>query len=316
MNIYSIQELVEATNSFLIPEYKIKIKNNSTKIEKQFKLESKIETSIKTDSLNSKIKIKPEIKDNMVNELYLYIKKKIKKNTLQLIIDDQVEIKNLKKTINSLKQFEKKLKNNHQVLNDNYELGLKNNETLKIDNELLEDKLNQVIRNSDQLKNENNELKIPLKEIKLNLEESLKKNRSFEIHNSELKNAISRFIVDNKKLRKNISLLENYKNSNSEDERNKIEFYQDENVRLSGDLLIEQKSNKNIKENLNNVVMEKEIISNKIKELSESLALKSNIVSSSFAKESVVDVKKDTNKLDNNEEKSLDEVVNRIFNKI
>ena len=313
MNIYSIEELVKATNSFLIPEPKNIIKKNNTKMETQFELESKLETINKVDSLNSKIEIKPEIKDNMVNELYLDIKKKIKKNTLKLIIDEQAEIKNLKKTINFLKKFEKKLKNNYQVLKNNYELGLKNNETLKIDNELLEEKQNQIIRNSDQLKNENNELKIPLKEIKLNLEESLKKNRSFEIHNNELKKTISRFIVDNKKLRENISLLENYKNSNSADEINKIKFYQDENVRLSSDLLIEQKNNKNIKENLNNIALEKEIISNKIKELSESLMLKSNIVSSSFVKESVADVQENINKSESTKEKNLDEVINKIF---
>ena len=313
MNIYSIKELVKATNSFLILEPKNIIKKNNTKMETQFELESKLETINKVDSLNSKIKIKPEIKDNMVNELYLDIKKKIKKNTLKLIIDEQAEIKNLKKTINFLKKFEKKLKNNYQVLKNNYELGLKNNETLKIDNDLLEEKQNQIIRNSDQLKNENNELKIPLKEIKLNLEESLEKNRSFEIHNNELKNTISRFIVDNKKLRENISLLENYKNSNSADEINKIKFYQDENVRLSSDLLIEQKNNKNIKENLNNIAIEKEIISNKIKELSESLALKSNIVSSSFVKESAADVQENIIKSDGTKEKDLDEVINKIF---
>ena len=313
MNIYSIKELVKATNSFLILEPKNIIKKNNTKMETQFELESKLEIINKVDSLNSKIKIKPEIKDNMVNELYLDIKKKIKKNTLKLIIDEQAEIKNLKKTINFLKKFEKKLKNNYQVLKNNYELGLKNNETLKIDNDLLEEKQNQIIRNSDQLKNENNELKIPLKEIKLNLEESLEKNRSFEIHNNELKNTISRFIVDNKKLRENISLLENYKNSNSADEINKIKFYQDENVRLSSDLLIEQKNNKNIKENLNNIAIEKEIISNKIKELSESLALKSNIVSSSFVKESAADVQENINKSDGTKEKDLDKVINKIF---
>ena len=212
-----------------------------------------------------------------------------------------------------MKNENNELKNNYQVLKNNYELGLKNNETLKIDNDLLEEKQNQIIRNSDQLKNENNELKIPLKEIKLNLEESLKKNRSFEIHNNEIKNTISRFIVDNKKLRENISLLENYKNSNSADEINKIKFYQDENVRLSSDLLIEQKNNKNIKENLNNIAIEKEIISNKIKELSESLALKSNIVSSSFVKESAADVQENINKSDGTKEKDLDEVINKIF---
>ena len=58
MNIYSIQELVKATNSFLILEPKNIIKKNNTKMETQFELESKLETINKVDSLNSKIKIK------------------------------------------------------------------------------------------------------------------------------------------------------------------------------------------------------------------------------------------------------------------
>ena len=32
----------------------------------------------------------------MINELYLYLKKKVRKSTLKLIIDEQLEIKNLK----------------------------------------------------------------------------------------------------------------------------------------------------------------------------------------------------------------------------
>jgi len=141
MKIYSIKEIVKATNNFLKPESKTLYKNdNRTKKikipvetinliieaersitqkknyqskEKPLILNDKTSSinSNKLDSFNYKIKIKPEIKDRMINELYLYLKKKIKKNTLKLIIDEQVEIKNLKNKINFLKSKENKLKN-------------------------------------------------------------------------------------------------------------------------------------------------------------------------------------------------------------
>ena len=42
----------------------------------------------------------------MVNEIFIYLKKKIKKNNVKLIIEEQIEIKNLKNKINQLKQNE------------------------------------------------------------------------------------------------------------------------------------------------------------------------------------------------------------------
>ena len=344
MNIYSIKEIVKATNNFLEPNVKITIKEstnkkkeklliNTKKITREtetplftkknnhqiketlFKLENKIPLNNTVNLFNYKISIKPKIKDKMVNEIYLYIKKKIKKNTLVLIIDTQVEIKNLKNKCNLLKQNENKLKNDFKILKNNYELGLKNNEILKIKNNLLQNNLNQVTQIEKQLNIENNELKINLKEIKLNQDDILEKNRYFEIHNSEIKKTISRYIINNKKLQEQINLLENSKNSKSEEEANKVKFYQDENVRLSSDLLSVQKNNQVIKENLNNIKTEKEIIASKIEELNKSVGLKSNIVSSSFDQKNQNNIKNEINKLNDKEQKSLNEVVNKIFSK-
>jgi hypothetical protein len=345
MNIYSIEEIVKATNNLLKPESKNIIKkNNTTKktkiptdteniineaekallllkknnqnIEIPLVLKNEISINNEINSINYKIKIKPEIKDRMINELYVYLKKKIKKNTLKLIIDEQVEIKNLRNKINFLIQNENRLKNNYQILKDNYKLALENNEKLKINNNFLQNNLNQVATNKEQLDIENKELKINLKEAKLNLEESLGKNRSFEINNSELKNTISRYITNYKKLQEKIKLLEKSKNLKSEDETKKIKFYQDENVRLSSTLLSAQKKNESIKVNLDHVQLEKQKISNKIQELNKSIEGKSNIVTSSFVQETPVDVKKDITNLNDIEQKSLDEVINRIFAKI
>ena len=90
MNIYSIKEIVEATNNILNPKEENKISNKSNTsrtIEKKeiFKkpLILKTEVSEKTDNFkkpsNFKISIKPEIKDNMISEIYIFLKKKSKK---------------------------------------------------------------------------------------------------------------------------------------------------------------------------------------------------------------------------------------------
>ena len=54
----------------------------------------------------------------------------------------------------------------------------------------------------------------------------------------------------------------------------------------------------------------------KIKELNNTITGKSNVISSPIIKESPVEVQKDISKLNDKEQKSLDEVISRIFKKI
>ena len=373
MNIYSIEEIVNATNNLLDSNDKselkkiIKIsneniplsieniiieaesaqrinKNNQINFEAPLILKNEISDSNKVDSLNYKIKIKPDVKDHMIKELYIYLKKKIKKNTLKLIIENQVDIKNLKNKINFLKQKENNLKIDYNLSKKNYELSLENIEILKnINKDLLnnldkESKINdQLFTENKELKNNNKnllnnldkeskindqlstefkELKVNLNERKLRLEESIKKDRSFEINNAELKNTISRYIINNKKMQEKINLLESSKNLEFDERDQKVKFYQDENIRLSSELLLVRNKNETIKLNLNNIELEKQKISNKIKELSNTITGKSNIISSPIIKENPEDVQKDINNLNDKEQKSLDQVINRIFEKI
>ena len=347
MNIYSIKEIVEATNNIYNsnPEASLK-KNNATKkiklspenesiiieaeksisqqekniqnVEKTLVLKNEISTTTNSEinSLNYKIKIKPELKDHMINELYLYLKKKVRKNTLKLIIEEQEEIKNLKNKINFLQQIESELKNNYEILKNHYESALENNKELKINNDVLQNDLNEVTKNKENLDIENKELKINLKETKKNLKDSLEKNRSFEINNAELKSTLSRYIVNYKKLQEKLNLVEDSKNLKLEKEEKKVKFYQDENIRLSSELLSTQKKNEITKENLNNIEIEKEKISNKIKDLNKSIEEKTNIISSPLIKSTSHDAKKDVDKLNDKEQKSLDEAITRIFAKI
>ena len=341
MNIYSIKEIVQATNNLLknkaepkITQTKKKVflkKKNNLNTEKPLLLKDKIsvENQEKIKSFNYTINIKPEIKDRMINELYKFLKKKIKKNTLKLIIDEQIEIKNLKNKINLLKQNKNKLINNYQILKTNYESALKNYEKLTINKEQLNTENNQLKINQEQLDTENqelkinkeklsieyNEIKIKLKEAKLNLDESLQKNKLFEINNAELKNTISRYIANNKKIQEKLDSFEKSKNLELEGETKKIKFYQDENIRLSSELLFAREKNKHIKENLNSIEIEKENISSKIKELSKSIEEKTNIIATPFIKDTPNKTEKNTDQLNDKEQKSLDEVINRIFAK-
>lgn len=127
-------------------------------------------------------------------------------------------------------------------------------------------------------------LKINLKKLEIELEESVKKNRSFEINNHELKSTITRYITSYKKLQDEKKQLINSRDSRSEDDEKKVKFYQNENIRLSSELLAAQNKNEIIKSNLKNIESEKEKISNKIKELSTTIVGRSNVVPSSFPK--------------------------------
>ena len=132
----------------------------------------------------------------------------------------------------------------------------------------------------------------------------------------ELKNTLSRYIVNSKKIQEKLNLVEESKKLKLEKEAKKVKFYQDENIRLSSELLSTQKKNEITKENLNNIEIEKEKISNKIKDLNKSIEEKTNIISSPIIKSFSEVAKKDIEKLDDKEQKSLDEAINRIFAKV
>ena len=176
--------------------------------------------------------------------------------------------------------------------------------------------MEKVTNNKNSLDLENKKIKEDINQKQLNNEESISKIRGFEINNSELKRTISRYISNNKKLQDKINLLENSNISKSFDDTNKLKFYQDENVRLSSELLSLRKNNKTIKENLNIIETEKQKIANKIADLNSTIGIKSNIISAPIVKEIPLEAKEDISKLNDKELDSLDEVIKRIFNKI
>ncbi len=369
MKIYSIKEIVEATNNILNSDnnkkptefiYEKKLEKKNKIIEEPLVLSDEIlkPRQKNTNSIKHKILINTEIKDKIVNEIYDFLKKKVKKNTLKIIIDEQLEIKNLRNEIDYLKINKKELLNNYNdlkkrydLLSGNYEflkhenqnieqdnIKLKsnndnlNNELLKKDNENkklflenteltnntreLQINLSKISGENSQLSNEIKDLKSELSSKDLYLENTNQKNRSYEINNAELKNTVSRYIVNTKKLQEKINYLEQSSQTDINEMNNKIKFYQDENVRLSSELLLAQKNSETIKVNLSDIEIEKEKISNKIRELNRSIEEKTNVISTKFSEEKPVIKNDKLENLNDKEQKSLDEVVKKIFQKL
>jgi len=368
MKIFSIKEIVQATNDIFNSKNNEKknksikkyIKPKTLNKNQPLKLENQVITKNKTqtDQKVSRIIIDDKVKEHIVNELYLFVKKKVKKNTLKLIFEQQIEIKNFKNDIILLKKNKNKLVETYNILEKNYEIIFKNykhqknineeinsennklkmkneklklnlididkkyegvvaeNKKLSIDKSQLQSDLNLTIDEKENLANENIKLQNSLKEQDEKFEVTNQKNRSFEINNAELKNTVSRYVVNLKKLQEQLDAADKSKNNELNEINQKVKFYQDENIRLSGELLLYQKKNENIKINLADIKSEKEMISNKIKELGKSIEEKANIVETKFSNENHVVQTKDLEKLNDKEQKSLDEVISKIFQKI
>jgi hypothetical protein len=141
------------------------------------------------------------------------------------------------------------------------------------------------------------------------LVKSIENNKNLEINNKELLDKIelmnngkfnnnlntklnSELIETNKLLTNQIDDLKNNKinetnNSLSEETNNKIKFYQDENVRLSSELVLTQQRHDILKTNIIKIETEKNNISTQIKELSNSLnnVNNTNVVKKPFLNE-------------------------------
>ena len=193
-----------------------------------------------------------------------------------------------------------------------------------------------IIKNQKQLidkqKLNNTVLKSNLNEVEKRLKEKDISIKKFLIDNDELKITISRYIEHNKKLQDNIIQLKNdygenpLSKSQIDEMVNKINFYQEENIRLSSEITDRNNDLESMKINFTKVELEKNNIFEKIKELNNSL-INNNIVSTPFKKENYKDnslkLKTSDNIIDSNtseekikekSSKNLNDNINNIFN--
>ena len=240
----------------------------------------------------------------------------------------------LKKSTEELTEFsnEQSLKLSEFVKNREKEIKNLNNEEILLErNQIQNDIQNNQKLIIKEYKDNNNKLKSDLDKLQNEVEELNSSNRKFLINNDELKKTISRYIKHNKNLQ--IS-LNNLKKIETEflDSKSKIikmteqiKFYQDDNTRLSNEIINIKKKYEIVKNNFDAVDKEKNDIFNQIQELNNSIT-SNNIVGTPFVKEIIKEdsinskVLNDISKNNTKEEKNflndnddLDNKINEIF---
>ena len=267
MNIYSIEEIIKASNSIL--------KKKDTPVYNNIELDKikKINNKKKPVLIQNKdfIKRVPVIihnvnKDELLDKLYNFFKNKVKKNTIKLIIELKEELVSLGNKIVVLKfHGEEKDKSNILLKGDILNLV---NEKNKIKYELKKN-----IINTNLLQVENKDLKSKY----LDLESNLKtlKNEKYELKKETDKLQV---LTNTLKLPENV--IEE-KNKQIENLKNKIIFYQEDSLRINNELMNSQKKLKNINLEISNLKNERINFIEKINSINEFIKGE-NVVSTVF----------------------------------
>ena len=268
--------------------------------------------------------------NDLIKTKYSLVKKEENKINNQ-VVKNFIDIKRSAGQLNNnIKQQTLQIKNS--IESQKSELNKLFEEEILFDqNKIQLDIINNQKKLIDDYKQNNNQLKLNFTNLGKKLDETVSSNKKFLINNNELKNTISRYIVHNKNLQNNINQLKKDFNEISLDTSKKdemisqIKFYQEENVRLSSEIINIQKNYEVIKDNFTGVENEKNNIFKKIKELNNSL-IKNNIIGTPFVKETVpensinskilnditdTNLKQEKEKTEQNND--LDDQINNIF---
>ena len=299
MNIYSIEEIIKASNSIL--------KQKDTPAYKNIELNENKKTNNEKKPLfipnKNFIKRVPVIihnvnKDELLDKLYNFFKNKVKRNTIKLIIELKEELVSLGNKIAVLKfHGEEKDKSNILLKEDILNLV---NEKNKIKYELKKE-----IINTNLLQVENKDLKSKY----LDLESNLKtlKNEKYELKKETDKLQV---LTNTLKLPKNV--IEE-KNEQIENLKNKIIFYQEDSLRINNELMNSQKKLKNINLEISNLKNERINFIEKVNSINKVIKGE-NVVSNAFedTKASQIDYNKKKEKINKN---NLNNEIKKIFDK-
>ena len=266
------------------------------------------------------ININEKIKNEIINELYNFFKKKIRKNTLKIIFDHQIKIKKFQKKIEYLNESKKILENNNHDLQSNLNQIIEDKKILENNNHDLQSNLNQIIEDKKILENNNHDLQSNLNQI-------IEDKKVLENNNHDLQSSLDKIIEEkemliekNTRAQEELSLEKSNLLNNSNNEKltelnNKLKFYQDENLRLSRDLSNSQETHHIIKKQLNDFEKQKNQISNQIQELNNSVS-KSNLITPTFVNELPPEASQDLKNLNNQDMTNLNEAIKKIFRKL
>jgi hypothetical protein len=299
MNIYSIEEIIKASNSIL------KKKDTPVYDNIEFNNFKKTNNEKKPLFIPNKnfIKRVPVIihnvnKDELLDKLYNFFKNKVKRNTIKLIIELKEELVSLGNKIVVLKfHGEEKDKSNILLKEDILNLV---NEKNKIKYELKKE-----IINTNLLQVENKDLKSKY----LDLESNLKtlKNEKYELKKETDKLQV---LTNTLKLPENV--IEE-KNEQIENLKNKIIFYQEDSLRINNELMNSQKKSKNINLEISNLKNERINFIEKVNSINKVIKGE-NVVSNAFEDSiaSQIDYNKNKEKINKN---NLNNEIKKIFDK-
>jgi len=349
INIYSIQEIVEATNNILKRPSEKNKTNRETQVKKEapFLLTDTIEVQeINKKNSNQKdknskshiihkgkTKFKSQKEKQSIEDIYIKLNKKIKKNSLKLIFDQQVEINKLNNTIIDLKQ------KNQTILSEQNALNFKINEMKNLKDNLILEKnsLNEQLENiiakqmsseiqidelkknkiilkkqiddlygeKNNLSNEKNLLIEKLNDLKTKQSSSEIEIEKLKKEKLELENKIDEFQTQDENNKKKIYDISEIENKNK--------FFQDENIRIGSELLDIKKKHDILKKEIEKYENQKSNLISKINSVNEALN-DTNILTNVF--ENKVQNKVniiDHNKIETEISKNLEDKIKNIF---
>ena len=298
MNIYSIEEIIKASNSILKKKGTPSYNNEELNIVKKTNNEKKHLLIPNKDFIKRVPVIIHNVnKDELLDKLYNFFKNKVKKNTIKLIIELKEELVSLGNKIVVLKfHGEEKDKSNILLKDDILNLV---NEKNKIKYNLKKE-----IINTNLLQVENKNLKSKYLDLENNLKTLENEKYVLEKETDKLK-----VLTNTLKLPENV--IEE-KNKQIENLKNKIIFYQEDSLRINNELLNSQKKAKNINLEISNLKNERISFIEKVNSINKVIKGE-NVVSNAFENS----VKPKVEILDHKKNNTLDinnEVAN-IFNK-
>ena len=253
LKVFSIKEIVDATNSILEGENELS-KNNQKKIEEDEIIETKIVKNnleepkpllLKDEWVEKKIDQKEKIKkvetkvtsrnnnllslaeqkekknnQKIIDEIYKIINKKVRKSTIKVILDQQTEINDLREKISGLRKIEYKNLRINKKLKNEISILISNEKILSFKFKELSEKLNAVTENNNEFIKKNEELEKNVEALKNSLTLSKEENIRLEQNYKTIQSQLDTFIVNeknlidaNKNVEENILMLTNTKNT-------------------------------------------------------------------------------------------------------
>jgi len=270
---FPISEIIEASNNILNES------SNNLTITKN----NHPEPLLLVNEISEDLNIDEKIKNEIIKELYLFFKKKIRKNTLKIIFEQRIEIKKFERKINYLNDNKKILETNNHNLQFNIDKIIEDKKILETNNHNLQSNIDKTIEDKKILTERNKNIQADLSLLKSNLKNNLENEKN----------------------------LNNEKLATSND---KLKFYQEDNLRLSNELFVSKERYNIIKKQLHDFELQKKQLSNQIQKLNNSIN-ESNLITPTFTDNLPAEATEDFKKTNDKDVASLNKKINQLFDK-